>query len=265
MDYIVALVLAVVEGITEFLPISSTGHMILVEAWLKFQQEESFANAFMVIIQLPAILSVVVYFWKDIWPFASERGVEPTLLLWTKIITAFLPAAVLGFLLDDLIDAYLFNAITVAAALVVGGVVLIVLEWRPRADGLPSAHDIGYRRALAIGFIQCLAMIPGTSRSAATIIGAMMLGCSRQAAAEFSFFLAIPTMLGATALKLLKGGLGFTGEQWTLIALGSVVSFVVAYGVIALFMSYIRRYSFAPFGWYRIVLGLLVLSLWFFN
>lgn len=262
MDYIVAAILAVVEGITEFLPISSTGHMILVENWLQFRQEESFSNAFMVIIQLPAILSVVVYFWRDIWPWGSERGVEATLQLWSKILVAFLPAAALGFLLDDWIDAHLFNPVTVAIALVMGGVILILLEWRHTEGEVASAHDLGYGRALTIGFLQCIAMIPGTSRSAATIIGAMAIGCSRRAAAEFSFYLAIPTMTGACALKILKGGLNFTGEQWALLAVGSAISFVVAYGVIALFMSYIRRYSFMPFGGYRIALGGLVLGWW---
>jgi undecaprenyl-diphosphatase len=263
MDYLKAILLAVVEGVTEFLPISSTGHMILVEEWLRFGQPESFANAFMVMIQLPAILSVVVYFWKDLWPIGHARGFQGSMALWSKIAVGFLPAAVLGLLLDDWIDEHLFNAVTVAIALVVGGVVLIALERRPRTGGLATAHDIGYQRAALIGLVQCLAMIPGTSRSAATIIGGMMFGCSRQAAVEFSFYLAIPTMLGATALKLIKGGLDFTGEQWALLGVGSLVSFVVAYAVIALFMGYVRKYSFAPFGWYRIALGAIVLAVYF--
>ncbi|MBI1320602.1 MAG: undecaprenyl-diphosphate phosphatase [Candidatus Hydrogenedens sp.] len=263
MDFLYAFLLAVIEGITEFLPISSTGHMILAESWLRFDQPESFANAFMVIIQLPAILSVVVYFWKDLWPWARPEGFAASFTLWTKIAVAFLPAAVLGFLFDDYIDAHLFNPPTVATALGVGGLVLIALEWRHREARISTTAAIGYGTAVAIGFFQCLAMIPGTSRSAATIIGAMALGASRAAAAEFSFFLAIPTMLGATALKLLKGGLGFTGEQWALLVLGSVISFVVAYASIALFMRYIQRHSFIPFGVYRIALALLVLvALW---
>jgi len=263
MDFLKAILLAVVEGVTEFLPISSTGHMILVEEWLRFGQPESFANAFMVVIQLPAVLSVVVYFWKDLWPFGHARGLEGAVSLWSKIVIAFLPAAFFGFLLDDWIDAHLFNSPTVALALIAGGVLLVLLEWRPRESAVATAYDVGYGRAFAIGLVQCLAMIPGTSRSAATIIGAMVFGCSRQAAAEFSFFLAIPTMLGATALKLLKGGVSYTGEQWALLAAGSVVSFLVAYLVIAGFMGYIRKRSFAPFGWYRIALGGVVLALYF--
>jgi len=263
MEYIKAIILAVVEGVTEFLPISSTGHMILVEDILRLDQPESFSNAFMVVIQLPAILSVVVYFWKDLWPIGHARGFQASIGLWTRIVIGFLPAAVLGVLLDDLIDHYLFNPVVVALALVVGGVLLVWLERNPRQGGVPTAFDIDPRRALLIGLAQCMAMIPGTSRSAATIIGAMLFGCSRQAAVEFSFYLAIPTMLGATALKLLKGGIDYTPEQWGLLGVGSVVSFVVAYTVIAGFMGYVRKYSFAPFGWYRIALGGLVLALFF--
>jgi undecaprenyl-diphosphatase len=263
MDFIKALLLGIIEGFTEFLPISSTGHLILAEAFLKFDQPEGFSNAFMVIIQLPAILSVVVYFWKDLWPWARPEGFNAAFALWTKIAVAFLPAAALGFLLDDLIDAYLFNPLTVACALGVGGLLLIALEWRPREPRIAATADIGYGTAIAIGFIQCFAMIPGTSRSAATIIGAMALGTSRSAAAEFSFFLAIPTMLGATTLKLLKGGLDFTGPQWGILAVGSIVSFVVAYASIAFFMRFIQRHSFIPLGVYRIVLAALVLAaLW---
>lgn len=263
MDYLKAIILAVVEGVTEFLPISSTGHMILVEDILRLDQPDSFSNAFMVMIQLPAILSVVVYFWKELWPFGHARGFEASINLWIRIVIGFLPAAVLGFLLDDLIDAYLFNPLVVALALAVGGVLLVWLERRPKADGIATAYDIDYRRAVLIGLAQCVAMIPGTSRSAATIIGAMLFGCSRQAAVEFSFYLAIPTMLGATVLKLLKGGMDFTGQQWALLGVGSLVSFVVAYIVIAAFMGYVRKYSFVPFGWYRIALGGLVIVLYF--
>jgi undecaprenyl-diphosphatase len=255
LDYLIAVILAVVEGLTEFLPISSTGHMILVEDLLQMQQDEQFRNAFIVIIQLPAILSVVVYFWKDLWPWGHALGFQGAIRLWTKIVAGFLPAAVLGLLLDDLIDAYLFNTPVVATALVVGGIILLALEWRRRKVSVENIYDIGYGRAVLIGFFQALAMIPGTSRSAATIIGAMLLGCSRTAAAKFSFYLAIPTMLGATTLKIMKGGLSYTGEQWTILAIGSVVSFIVAYLSIKVFMGIIQRYSLAPFGWYRIALG----------
>ncbi len=261
MDILKAVCLAIVEGFTEFLPISSTGHMILVEDYLQLSGGKSFVDTFMVVIQLPAILAVVAYFWHAIWPFGRNTDSRKVILMWCKVVAAFLPAAVLGKLLDDPIEYYLFNPLTVALALIVGGAVLILLERRKHREHILSVHDFGYMTAVGVGFFQCLAMIPGTSRSAATIIGAMLLGGARAAAAEFSFFLAIPTMLGATALKLAKHGLGFTGHQWMLLAVGSVVSFLVAYVVIAGFMRYIQRRSFAVFGYYRIVLGAAVLLL----
>ncbi len=266
MIYLKAVILAIVEGITEFLPISSTGHMILVDEYLRLSSDAAFAEAFKVIIQLPAILAVVVYFWKDLWPFHRDAGeTRARFQLWTTIIVAFLPAAVLGFLFHDFIEARLFNSIVVAGALLVGGVLLIVLDRGDRPGVIPTARDITARTALWIGLLQCLAMIPGTSRSAATIIGAMALGASRVAAAEFSFFLAIPTMLGATALTVLKHGVAFTAEQWTILALASLVAFAVAYAVVAGLMNYIRRHSFAPFGWYRIALALVVLGFYWFG
>lgn len=261
MIYAKAIFLAIVEGVTEFLPVSSTGHMILVNEWMKLSEDTAFSDAFMVAIQLPAILSVVVYFWKDLWPFLPDmEETRKRIRLWITIGVGFLPAAVFGLLLDDFIEEHLFNAVTVALALLAGGIVLLLLERRPRTGGVPAARDIPMMMALGIGFIQCLAMIPGTSRSAATIIGAMLLGASRLAAAEFSFFLAIPTMLGATALTLYKNGLAFTSEQWMVLGVGSVVSFLVAYAVVAGLMAYIRRHDFRPFGYYRIALGLLVLG-----
>lgn len=262
MIYLKAILLAIVEGVTEFLPISSTGHMIIVDAYMKLSSDQAFADAFMVIIQLPAILSVVAFFWKDLWPFKTDMSeTRERLFLWTKIVIAFLPAVVFGLLFDDLIEEKLFNPVTVALALVVGGVVLILLERRPAKGQIVSARGIPLKMAVFIGLIQCVAMIPGTSRSAATIIGAMILGASRLAAAEFSFFLAIPTMCGATAYKVMKHGVDFTPQQWAVIAIGSLVSFVTAYAVIAVFMNFIRRRSFTPFGWYRIALGILVLLL----
>lgn len=264
--YIKAAVLAALEGITEFLPISSTGHMILVDQWMKLSADQHFTDAFIVIIQLPAVLSVVVYFWKDLWPFpidADER--LSRLQLWLKIVIATMPAAVLGFLLDDFIKGWLFDdAVVVALALVVGGVLLLVLDRGPAKSAALTARDIPFLTAFWIGMIQCVAMIPGTSRSAATIIGGMLLGASRLAAAEFSFFLAIPTMLGATALTVLKDGVRFTPEQWLVLIFGGVVSFLVAYVVVAGLMTYIRRHDFRLFGYYRILLGAVVL-LYFFG
>lgn len=260
MDYINAVILAIVEGITEFLPISSTGHMILVEDYLKLGSEE-FAKDFIVIIQFPAILSVVVYFWKELWPFGRATDTKESITLWLKTAVAFVPAAVLGLLLNDYIEDMLDSSLTVALALVMGGVILLAIEYRGTGGKLASVHEISYQTAFLIGCIQCLAMIPGTSRSAATIIGAMLLGASRSAAAEFSFFLAVPTMAGATALTVLESGVGFSAHEWALLALGSAVSFLVAYAVIAFLMHFVRRRSFAPFGWYRITLGGVVLLL----
>lgn len=259
--YLKALFLAIVEGVTEFLPISSTGHMILVDEWVKLSSDQAFADAFMVLIQLPAILAVVAYFWHDLWPFSGDRDeTRARLVLWTKIMAAFAPAAVLGALLAGFIEQTLFNPVTVAVALLAGGVLLIMLERRPRAERVADARAVTYKLAFCIGLAQCVAMVPGTSRSAATIIGAMLLGAGRVAAVEFSFFLAVPTMVGATAFTVLKHGLDFSAHQWAVVAVGSVVSFVVAYLVIAAFMNYIRRRNFIPFGYYRIVLGLLVLG-----
>ena len=260
MDFFKAAILAVVEGVTEFLPVSSTGHMILVEDYLHMGRAE-FAKAFIVMIQFPAILSVMVYFWKELWPFGRETNTKASIMLWVKTAVAFLPAAVLGVLLNDYIEAMLENSITVAVALVAGGIILLGIEYRGIGGRLATVHEIPFRTAFMIGCIQCLAMIPGTSRSAATIIGAMLLGASRAAAAEFSFFLAIPTMAGATAFTVMKNGLGFSAHEWALLAVGSVVSFAVAYAVIAFLMNFVRRRSFSVFGWYRIVLGIVVLTL----
>ncbi len=259
MDYLKAVLLAIVEGITEFLPISSTGHLKLLDEFIDLGHGTEFAHAFIVMIQLPAIFSVVLYFWRDLWPFGGDHERRNKIVLqWLKIAVAFLPAAALGPFLNDAIEGVLSGTFVIAAALIVGGILLIVLE---RID-MPVRHetvrDIGFRVALGIGAFQCLAMIPGTSRSAATIIGAMILGASRGAAAEFSFFLAIPTMLGATAFTVLKSGAAFTGPQWGLLAVGSVVSFVTAYAVVAFLMNYIRKHDFAIFGWYRIALGIVV-------
>jgi undecaprenyl-diphosphatase len=274
VDYLIAVILAIVEGFTEFLPISSTGHLIIAEAFLKLGDDPAFARAFFVVIQFPAILSVVVYFWAVLWPFrrlntegASRLGRLPiawdarTMLLWCKVATAFLPAAVLGLLFNDFIEGYLLYPLPVGIMLIVGGVVLIIIERRNAGGRMASVHEIGFTTAALIGCFQCIAMVPGTSRSAATIIGGMLLGLKRPAAAEFSFFLAIPTMLGAFVLSLAKHGLGFTAHQWALLMVGSVVSFLVAYASIAFLMRYIQRHDFSAFGWYRIVVGTAVLVL----
>ncbi len=262
MDFIKALILSFVEGATEFLPVSSTGHLILVQEYLGFGSNagQTFADTFIVAIQLPAILAVVVYFRQAMLPGKAEE-LPAWLNLWTRVVLAFLPAAVLGFLLHDRIEAVLFHPLPVAVALIVGGVILILLEWKGMEGRLQHISDIRWSTAFWIGCFQCLALIPGTSRSAATIIGAMCLGTSRAAAAEFSFFLAVPTMVAATTYKLLNEGAHFNMHQWSLLLVGSVGSFIVAYASVAFLMAYIRNHSFALFGYYRIILGLLVLGL----
>lgn len=285
MDFIKAIVLGIVEGITEFLPVSSTGHLILVNEFVQLEPA-SFANAFNVMIQLGAILAVVVLYFHRLNPFTFSRKHNPrlprtfedmnlqskifyavkyrnldTMRLWKLVIVGVLPAVVLGLLFDDLIDQYLFRPEVVAMTLLGWGIVILVIEtvYKNKPARLDSVHGLTWKTALAIGLFQCLAMVPGTSRSAATIIGAMILGASRTAAAEFSFFLAIPTMLGATLLKILKNGLGFTATQWGVVLVGAAVSFLVAMIVIRAFMGFIQKRDFRPFGVYRIALALLVL------
>ncbi|HNR89068.1 MAG TPA: undecaprenyl-diphosphate phosphatase [Spirochaetota bacterium] len=260
-EYIVAVILGVVEGITEFLPISSTGHLIIVNQFFDFTGP--FAKLFDVVIQLGAILSVVVYFWRRLIPFgggitADER--KRVFGIWLKTIVGVLPALAIGFFAAKAIKEYLFNPVTVAIALIAGGVVLIVLERRARESSINSMDELSFKTAFLIGIIQCLAMVPGTSRSAATIIGAMLLGSSRVVAAEFSFFLAIPTMVAASAYSMLKAEKALGAHELTVLGIGFAVSFVVALLVIAIFMRFITRHDFKPFGWYRIVLGIAVLA-----
>ena len=262
------IILALVEGITEFLPVSSTGHMILVNQLIGGEYlSPTFINSFLIIIQLGAILSVVVYFWKDISPFVgTKKEFGLRLQLWMKIIVGVLPAMVIGLLLDDIIDKYFMNnTLIIAITLIVYGVIFIGIEVVYKLKNIKPKvkkfSNLKYGTAFLIGFFQCLAMIPGTSRSGATIIGALLLGLSRPLAAEFSFYLAIPTMFGATALKLLKNGLAFTQMEWSYLALGSAIAFVVAYMVIKWFMDFIKKRSFASFGLYRIILGIVVIIL----
>ena len=284
LDIIKVIILAIVEGLTEFLPISSTGHLIICGKFIELSPKE-FSNAFFVIIQLGAILSVLYLYFNDLNPIAKSKlkvkaGTDynnlslkekfqlrdlATMRLIAKILVGFLPAALLGFLFDDLIDKYLFNEVTVAIALIFYGIIIIFMEKRNKSVSFKyeSLEDITIKTAFLIGIFQCLAMVPGTSRSAATIIGAMLLGCSRTSAAKFSFYLAIPTMLGATVLKIFKIGLSFNLWQWFLILLGSVVSYFVALIVIKKFLAYIRNNDFTYFGFYRIALGIIVLLVTF--
>ncbi len=261
-ELLASALLGLVEGLTEFLPISSTGHLILVSKLVEFTG--AFAEAFEVLIQLGAILAVVIYFRKRIFPVglvADPLVRRDSIALWSKVAVAVFPALAIGALGGKAIKEHLFTPTVVAGALIVGGIVLILVDRNERPARYPTLESITFRTALFIGMFQCLAMVPGTSRSAATIIGAMVLGASRGAAAEFSFFLAIPTLAAASAYSLLSLELAPTPHQWLQLAIGSAVAFASALAVIAVLMNYIRTNSFRPFGWYRIALGALVLLL----
>jgi undecaprenyl-diphosphatase len=265
-DFINSIILGIVQGVTEFLPISSTGHLIIVNRMVDFTGK--FAHAFDVVIQLGSILSVVIYFWKRLFPFGrhlSPDQQKDIFMLWTKAVAGVMPALLIGGLLGHYIEEKLFNPAVVSIALIGGGVIIIYLESRKKEPKINSIKDLTYKTAVMIGFIQCIAMIPGTSRSAATIIGAMFLGASRVVAAEFSFFLAIPTMVAASAYSMLSIGAEMTGHEMAVLAVGFIVSFVVAYAVIAVFMRYITRHDFKPFAYYRIVLGLIILGYFYLN
>lgn len=265
-DIFVAVIWGIVEGITEWLPVSSTGHMILVEEFLKFQ-DKNFSDMFLVVVQLGAILAVVLLFWERIWPFHFRDSSQPTvdskiMQMWFKIVAACLPAAIVGVLFDDIIDEIFYNAYVVAGALILYGILFIVVEnWnKGKRPVIGSVADIGYDTAILIGIFQLLAaVVPGTSRSGATIIGALLLGVSRGAAAEFTFYLAIPVMFGASLLKIVKGGLGFGAMGYVTLLVGMAVAFIVSLFVIRYLMNYIRKHDFKAFGYYRIVLGILVL------
>lgn len=272
-DIFVAVVWGIVEGITEWLPVSSTGHMILVEKFLNFQNED-FSEMFLVVVQLGAILAVVLLFWERIWPFRfrkrekSETVVDWKIMqMWFKIIVACLPAAIVGVLFDDLIDEVFYNEYVVAGALIIYGILFIIVEnWnKGKRPIIGSVAEIGYDTALIIGIFQLLAaVVPGTSRSGATIIGALLLGVSRGAAAEFTFYLAIPVMFGASLLKIVKSGLGFGAMGYVTLLTGMAVAFFVSLFVIRYLMSYIRKHDFKAFGYYRIILGIVVLLFFFF-
>ena len=269
IEILKVLVLGIVEGFTEWLPISSTGHLILVDKIVQFKQPEEFVNMFKVVIQLGAILAVLVIYFHRLNPFSKRKKPSQqraTLRLWMKIVVACLPAAVFGLLLDDWIDAVLMdNAYVVSAMLILYGVLFIAVENRNagQAPAVQKVGQISFQLALYIGLFQVLAMIPGTSRSGATILGAMVLGCSRGAAAEFSFFLGIPVMFGASALKIVKyflEGNSFTGPQVFYLIFGMAVAFVVSVYSIKFLMGYIKNNDFKFFGYYRIVLGIIVLA-----
>lgn len=267
IEYIKAIILGIVEGITEWLPISSTGHMILVDEFLHLKVSPEFLEMFLVVIQLGAICAVPVLFWDKLYPLSRKKSKAENNAIWQtwfKVIVGVLPAAVLGVLLDDILDEYLYNYIVVAIALIAYGVAFIFVE-KNKAEKefrVNSIHELSYKDALKIGAFQVLSLIPGTSRSGSTILGGMISGVSREASAEFSFFMAIPIMLGASALKILKfilEGFSATSGEIILLAIGMVVSFVVSVYVIKFLMDFVKRHDFKIFGYYRIGLGALVL------
>ncbi len=270
-EIIKTIILGIVEGITEWLPISSTGHMILVDEFMKLNVRDEFMDIFLVVIQLGAILAVVILFWSKLWPFNLKRTQGESIvnvdkiLLWVKILIASLPAAVIGFAFDDQIDEMLtgdMRAFVVAAALIVYGILFIIIENLKKKEKITELDKMPYITAFYIGLIQCLSLVPGTSRSGSTILGASLLGTSRTVAAEFSFFLGIPAMFGASAIKLLKffaDGFMFTADEIIIMLVGCVVSFVVSILAIKFLVSYIKKHDFKAFGVYRIILGIAVI------
>lgn len=274
IEYLKVIILGIVEGITEWLPISSTGHLILVDEFMKLNMSDAFKEMFDVLIQLGAIMAVVVIYFKKLLPVDAVKKDDnksglawnkDKLILWCKILVACLPAAIIGLPLDDKIDELFFNAPTVAIMLIVYGIAFIIVEKLHEGKNfkINSIGEITFKTAALIGIFQVLALIPGTSRSGATIVGAMIIGVGRTTAAEFTFYLAIPVMFGASLLKLLKFGFAFTAPEVAALLLGMVVAFAVSIIAIKFLMNYIKKHDFTVFGWYRIVLGVLVLIMMF--
>lgn len=275
LEIIKAILFGIVEGITEWLPVSSTGHMILLDQFVKLDVTEEFYSMFQVVIQLGAILAVVIIFWNKIWPFGKKNNAAPLsdsgigawikkdiFVLWFHILVSCVPAAIVGVLWDDLFEALFYNPTCVALALIVFGVAFIIVETMHSGKNaqINTIADISYMTAFLIGMFQLIAAIfPGTSRSGATIVGALIIGVARTVAAEYTFYLAIPVMLGASLLKIVKFGLSFTAMEAAILAVGMIVAFAVSMFVINFLMGYIRKHDFKVFGWYRIILGIVVL------
>lgn len=288
VEWLKVVLLGIVEGITEWLPISSTGHLILVDEFVKLNQSEAFMKMFNVVIQLGAILAVVVLYWDKLWPFHTKKNAQmrswfanqadhgvmkgfqtfcnnycymDKIVLWVKIVFACIPAMVIGIPFDDWMEAHFHNATVVLLALIAYGVIFIVIENynKTRTPRMNTLSELSFKDAFLIGVFQVLSLIPGTSRSGSTIIGGILIGASRELAAEFTFFLAIPVMFGASLIKILKFGLAFTGTELAVLIVGMLVAFGVSILAIKFLMSYIKKHDFKVFGWYRIVLGLLVL------
>lgn len=268
-----AIILGIIEGITEWLPVSSTGHMILVDEFLQLGMSPAFKEMFFVVIQLGAIMAVVLLYWKKIFPFNfSRKNNKPfvetdIIIMWIKIVIACVPAAVVGLLWDDQINALFYNFQTVATMLIIFGILFIVVENRNKGmrPKVTNMNQLTYKMAIIIGLFQLIAAVfPGTSRSGATILGALMIGISREVAAEFTFFLAIPVMFGASLLKLVKFGFAFKSFELIVLGVGTIVSFVVSVWAIKFLMGYIKKHDFKIFGWYRIILGIILLAYFFF-
>lgn len=271
VEVLKAILLGIVQGITEWLPISSTGHMIILDEFIHLDVSDAFKEVFLVVVQLGSILAVVILFWKKIWPFYMRQKNDgkksvavdmPIIHMWLKIVVASIPAAIVGLLFDDVFTALFYNYQTVAIMLILFGVIFIVVENynKTRTPKVNSIAEISYRTAFVIGIFQMIAAVfPGTSRSGATIVGALLLGVSRVTAAEFTFFLAIPAMFGGSAVKLVKHGFAFTSYELVILLAGTIVAFVTSIFVIKFLMSYIKKHDFKVFGWYRIVLGCIVL------
>lgn len=265
IELLKAVILGVVEGITEWLPISSTGHMILVEEFIKINASDAFMEMFRVVIQLGAILAVVLIYFNKLNPFSpkkSSKEKKDTMDIWFKVVVGVIPAGVLGVMFDDWLDEHFYNYVTVAIMLIVYGILFIIVENRNKnkTPRIKQFNQLSYKTAFLIGIFQVLSLIPGTSRSGSTILGAIILGTSRSIAAEYSFFMSIPIMFGASLLKVVKFGLNFTGMEIAILLTGMIVAFVVSIIAIRFLMKYIRNNDFKAFGWYRIVLGILVLG-----
>ncbi|HJG96483.1 undecaprenyl-diphosphate phosphatase [Romboutsia sp. CE17] len=264
-----AIILGIIEGITEWIPISSTGHMILVDEFLQIGMSDAFKEMFFVVIQLGAIMAVVVLYWKKIFPFSFKENSfikKDIITMWIKIVIACIPAAIVGILFDDKINLLFYNFQSVAIALIVFGILFIVVENynKDRSSIAKNINQLTYKMAIIIGLFQLIAAIfPGTSRSGATILGALLIGVSREVAAEFTFFLAIPVMFGASLLKLIKFGVVFTGFEFIVLSVGMIVAFVVSLLTIKLLVGYIKKHNFKIFGWYRILLGCILLIYYF--
>ncbi|MBQ8532376.1 MAG: undecaprenyl-diphosphate phosphatase [Clostridia bacterium] len=275
LDIIKSIILGIIEGITEWLPISSTGHLIIADEFIKLGTSDAFKEMFNVVIQLGAILAVVVIYFKKMWPFTLNKELgysyitkgkgyikKDVMDMWLKVIVAILPAAVIGIPLDDIFEAHFHNYIVVALALIIYGILFFVIEKRNKniTPKVGSIADITYKTALYIGLFQALSLIPGTSRSGSTILGAIIIGVSRVAAAEFSFYMAVPVMFGASLIKLLKFGLSFTGTELLILLVGMATAFIVSVIAIKFLMSYIKKRDFTAFGYYRIVLGVVIVT-----